>query len=385
MLKAMLVDDEALSIKRLRRLLAESGAVEVVEAFHNPLQAYEFAKSQPLDAIFLDISMPGVNGIQLSEMLHAVTGAELVFVTGHDEYAIQAYDRSALDYLIKPVTAERLARTLDRLRKISRPPMPAIPAAAFAEHEDTVEAHALTGHDLSVFVLNGLRMYTGRAPHLPLKLRSPKTEELFAYLVCKGTVSREEAAETLWPELGADKALHNLKTNLYYIRKSLQTTEARFCIEASRNDIVADRDRLYCDAHAFESLCKRISGGAEADDELIDQAAALYAGPLLKGRAYSWADEMSRGLEQAYIRLLETAARLRLEQGKPREALGCYSGILELDAVREDIHYQVISLYIDMGRTADAIRHYRNMELLLRTELGIGPDPRIVERMASIT
>ncbi len=92
-----------------------------VRHFFSPLEAYEYVKTNKIDIAFLDISMPEINGISLSSLLLDLDATiDVVFVTAHDNYAIQAFEVSALDYLMKPVTAQRLAKTLDKVRRNNR-------------------------------------------------------------------------------------------------------------------------------------------------------------------------------------------------------------------------------------------------------------------------
>ncbi|NOU67595.1 response regulator [Paenibacillus sp. LMG 31461] len=121
MLRAIIVDDEELSLKRMRKLVVDSGEVDDCHTFMNPLEAYEFVKENPVDIVFLDINMPGINGMRFSKLvvdLHA--SIYVIFVTGYDHYAVQAFEKDALDYLMKPVTVERLSKTWDKIRKIQK-------------------------------------------------------------------------------------------------------------------------------------------------------------------------------------------------------------------------------------------------------------------------
>src|SRR4051812_37338698 len=109
MLRAIIVDDEELSVRRLKRILSEYGEIDICHTFLNPLQAYEYVKVNTIDLAFLDISMPEMDGMQLSSLLRELNASiEVVFVTAYDEYAVQAFEMSAMDYLLKPVTAPRL-------------------------------------------------------------------------------------------------------------------------------------------------------------------------------------------------------------------------------------------------------------------------------------
>jgi two-component system, LytTR family, response regulator len=121
MLRAIIVDDEELSVKRLNKILSESGEIEICNTFLNPLEALEFVKANPIHIAFLDIFMPEINGMSLSSLLLDLDPAiDVVFVTAYDDYAVQAFDMSALDYLMKPVTAQRMSKTLDKIRKRHR-------------------------------------------------------------------------------------------------------------------------------------------------------------------------------------------------------------------------------------------------------------------------
>jgi two-component system LytT family response regulator len=121
MLRAIIVDDEELSVNRLKRILSESGEIDRCHTFLNPLEAYEFVKTNPIHIAFLDISMPEIDGMRLSSLLIGLDSSiDVVFVTAHDDYALQAFDMSALDYVMKPVTAQRVSRTLAKIRKNHR-------------------------------------------------------------------------------------------------------------------------------------------------------------------------------------------------------------------------------------------------------------------------
>jgi two-component system LytT family response regulator len=150
MLRAIIVDDEELSVKRLKKILSESGEIGICHTFLNPLEAHEFVKANPIHIAFLDIFMPEINGMRLSSLLLDLDASiDVVFVTGYDDYAVQAFDMSALDYLMKPVTAQRISKTLDKIKKRHRS----------AVVEPSME---ILRRDQDIF---------------PLKLRSPKTLE----------------------------------------------------------------------------------------------------------------------------------------------------------------------------------------------------------------
>jgi two-component system LytT family response regulator/two-component system response regulator AlgR len=132
-LKIALVDDEVLARDRLARMLRESGC-EVVGEFEGAKGLLAWMKDRPaVDALFLDIQMPGGTGMEL--LAEIQDPPPVVFVTAFSEHAIRAFEVAAVDYILKPVFEDRLEKTLARLRSGERPrPLeaakPAAPAAA---------------------------------------------------------------------------------------------------------------------------------------------------------------------------------------------------------------------------------------------------------------
>lgn len=125
-MRILIVDDEELARLRLRRLLEELSAqmpVEVVGEAAQAAAALEWLDREPCDVVLLDIHMPGLDGLELAARLRARQDAPaLIFVTAHAEHALTAFELEALDYLTKPVRAERLRQALLRVAQRSQPP-----------------------------------------------------------------------------------------------------------------------------------------------------------------------------------------------------------------------------------------------------------------------
>jgi len=125
--RVLIVDDEPAARAKLRRLLAaEPDVAELLEAVDAPSAlALLPALAAPPDLALLDIEMPGGNGVQLAAALRAAGVRCIVFSTAHAEHALQAFELAALDYLLKPYTAERLSAALARVReRLARPAAP---------------------------------------------------------------------------------------------------------------------------------------------------------------------------------------------------------------------------------------------------------------------
>ena len=121
MMRALIVDDELHPREELALLLAQTGEFELVGQAENGVEALAAIRRERPEVVFLDVRMPGVSGFDLLSMIEDEVMPQVVFVTAHDEFAIRAFDEDAVDYLLKPVSAERLARTVERLKQRSTP------------------------------------------------------------------------------------------------------------------------------------------------------------------------------------------------------------------------------------------------------------------------
>ena len=115
-LKTLLIDDEPLAIDRMILLCEPLAEIVVMGAANNGVMALSLIESLKPDLILLDISMPELDGLEMVKRLYRANGhvPAIIFVTAHDNFAVQAFDTPAVDYLLKPVSKERLTRAIER-------------------------------------------------------------------------------------------------------------------------------------------------------------------------------------------------------------------------------------------------------------------------------
>ncbi len=119
-LTALIVDDEQLARDELAFLLKSFPALEVVGAAGDGLEALQLIEQKRPDIVFMDVQMPGLNGLEVVREL-AGAGGEMphfIFATAYDQYAVQAFEVNAVDYLLKPIEKERLAVSIERAHKL---------------------------------------------------------------------------------------------------------------------------------------------------------------------------------------------------------------------------------------------------------------------------
>ncbi|HJU83549.1 MAG TPA: response regulator [Holophagaceae bacterium] len=127
-LRVALADDEPLARARLARLLRQEGCEVLAELPDGPSVLAWMKEAPPLDALFLDIQMPGANGLEV--MAELPPSLPVIFVTAFSEHAVRAFEAAAVDYVLKPVAADRLTRSLARLRERAGAPKPVEPSGA---------------------------------------------------------------------------------------------------------------------------------------------------------------------------------------------------------------------------------------------------------------
>lgn len=121
MLKTVLIDDEPLAVGRLRRLLQKYDEFDIIGEAGNGQAGLELIEALRPDLIFLDIEMPVLSGFEMLAQLKEMP--LVVFATAFDQYAIKAFEENSVDYLLKPIEADRLDKTVEKIRKFQSKPV----------------------------------------------------------------------------------------------------------------------------------------------------------------------------------------------------------------------------------------------------------------------
>jgi len=183
MLNAIVIDDEQYAREELIELLHETKQIQVIQQAENAIEGLQLINKFKPDIIFLDIQMPQITGIEMLSMLNTETMPKVVFSTAYDQYAVQAFEEHAFDYLLKPIDPARLQKTVERLVKSTQQPNYNAIIHSQLEHVPCI------GHNRILIIatqdiefahsgLSGVYINTGRqeaASQLTLKLLEEKT------------------------------------------------------------------------------------------------------------------------------------------------------------------------------------------------------------------
>ena len=255
-MRILLVDDEKLQLIRLQKAVEEAVGEDCeILSFSNPSQAMAAVEEQTIDLAFLDIEMPGMNGIQLAKELKQINPKiNTVFVTAYEQYALDAYRIHASGYVTKPVNKEKISAELANLRN----PIP-LPS----------------GKKLQIKCFGNFEVFHDGEP---VTFSYTKSKELFAYLVDREGASSTlgELNAVLWEE-DHPSYLRNLIAD---IQSTLKSVGAEDVFLKRRNACSIDTDLVSCDAYEYKR------GNPDAIRAYRGEYMSQYTWPLFDANEY---------------------------------------------------------------------------------------------------
>lgn len=234
------VDDERIMLKELTIELGQVFPNADIQGFQDPMEAEQWAsdltqEGKSLDYAFLDIKMRGMSGIELARRLKKLhPGTVLIFCTAYTEYAFDAVGMYAKGYLMKPISAENIVRTLDEMVYDWRKSLDVQNQSFWIK----------TFGNFEVFV-------DGK----PLVFEREKAKEMLAFLVDRAgaTVTTEQLAVVLWEDRPYDKTLKNyVSTVLGSLRRTLHKVGKEDILIKTRNHLSLNPEKIKCDAYDYE-------------------------------------------------------------------------------------------------------------------------------------
>ncbi len=365
MIKAVLIDDERPALRGLEHLLKNYDEIEISGMYTNPLEAIDKIPGINPGIVFLDINMPQLQGIDAaSSILDLCPDIDIIFVTAYDQYAIEAFEIHALDYVLKPVSGERFEKTIHRVMKKNG-----------IEQKGSEERLAIKCFG---------RFQIGWFQQEPIKWRTEKTKELFAFLLYHQgqEVSKDEILDKLWPEVEIEKAVHQLHNGIYYIRKTLE----QYGIDRSLINISGSYSMklgiVSLDAVLFDECCTRIKN--DSDIRELEAAEALYTGEYFEGSDWPWADLERERLSRQYGGVIVSLSQAYIEKKQFNRADELLLKGFNRNFYDESITELLMRLYKKTGDKAKAAKHFLEYTRILKEELGIKPQENIQKIYISI-
>ncbi len=228
-MKVILVDDEKLQLIRLLNAVNKVLPDSEVLTYTNPVLAWKENENNLINIAFLDIEMPGINGIQLAKKFKSVNPKiNIIFVTAYDNYALDAYKLHASGYVTKPVNEKKLKEEIEGLRfDVALKPTKKLQVKCFGNFE--------------VF-------YDG----VPLKFARSKSKELFAYLIDRegAAINVNELNAILWEDDDHKSYFRNLVADIISTLKSVGLEDVFI---KRHNECFIDISKIDCDAYEYKN------------------------------------------------------------------------------------------------------------------------------------
>ncbi len=281
MIRVIIVDDETYSLKWLETLLRQIPEFEIAGMFTNPLEALERIPVIEADALLVDIEMPLMNGVELAAKVKG-TGLQTVFVTGHAQFAVDAYRLEVSDYLMKPITKEMLEGLLKRLKRLK-------PIFTSSYIEEKASQPSISNSLMKITCFGVFQTETGSGEMVKWPTR--KTEELFAYLLTKrnSVVNRWVLADLLWPEQIGQRSMHNLYNAIYRLRKTAEQYALPLTIELINDGYkLSLGPNVYCDVCMFLDTLDNV----HTLKERMAHVQTIHRGSLFDDKDYAWAADI---------------------------------------------------------------------------------------------
>ncbi|WP_281888591.1 response regulator [Paenibacillus sp. YYML68] len=363
-MRVMLVDDEPLALRYLSEELRRFEGIEITGTYRNPRLALESLTRDKPDAVFLDIEMPELSGIELAELITQTDAqVHLVFVTVYDEFAVKAFELNALDYLLKPIQAERLSKTLKRLfDSVNDPSQP-----------QTDRALA------RIYCFRSLQFERSGQERVSLRWKTLKAQELFCLLLKhRGKpVRKEMLVEQIWPDMEWKKGITQLYTAIYQIRRLLQTE--RFEIEIASYDggYRMDVQHVRIDTEEWELQLKSAPPLNEHTLAQHLQLLEQYEGDYLAEYEYGWAQTERRRLREMWLSHAKLIAQYYVSSERLSDAAAHYLRLQSVGPTEESFYHELMLIYDRMGDRRSVEKQYELLGSMLHKELDAEPDEAV--------
>ncbi len=375
-MKVILVDDEPVMHLILHKMLDKLPGVQVAGAFTDALSAASFlSENADIGLAFVDISMKGENGLEFAaKMEGSGSPMQVVFVTSHKDFALEAYELSVLDYLVKPVSQERLQRTVNRAlanRQVFL--SPSLQAPVSSEDSRRVVITALG--DVTVSNEAGRVKWTSR-----------KCTELFAYLLLyRGRrIPRSRLIADIFGGMEQAGAENYLNTTVYQLRKSLEPLGMREVVRSENDGYALELKDAVIDYVEFEKQAEKLQSIEAGDVERAMQIERLYTGDLFGDKSYVWATHETECYARLYASFSQKLAVALISLQDPNAASKLLLKLNERNPLDESAVSLLMTIRAQTGDKKGLTALYTDYVQLLSSELDIRPSEELIQLYDSL-
>ena len=305
-MKVLIVEDELDTLNEIEDFIRFYDETIEIESCSNPLLALKASQSQTFDVALLDIQMPEMSGLELADCLSAITpGINFIFITAFNNYATEAFELNAADYILKPIRQERFNKALDKIKK-----------------ELVEKENAVFNSSSEIYIQAFGKMVVTSGDSI-LKWKRQKSSEIFAYLLHQqgAPVHKEKLCEMIWPEYDPQKALTYLQTIMYQLRKNIAEIGDSITIEYADHCYRLNLIGVRYDVDLFLEAYDRAYRNAQPSLESLVKVEQIYCGAYFEEEGWIWSMGRQQSLAQKYQKVLESIIKLEMINENKESAL----------------------------------------------------------------
>lgn len=375
MIKTIIIDDEILAINLMEVLLAEFEQVKVEAFFTDTEKALAYLEENKIDLVLLDIEMPGTDGLEVAQLiLNLNIHIQIVFATAYAQYALEAFELNALDYLLKPISKDRLAKTIGRVQ--SR-----IDSETSARKNVSPEVMQVP----RIISFGEFNLYKGNRQEDKVNFRTSKSKELLAFLNenINQPIHKGKVLESLFGEENFEKANAGLHTSTYYLRKILGLFGCDKALEYKNGSFLFKDGFISSDALDFKNIIinnnKNSRDTRESDYEMYENLLAIYKGKYLDGQDFMWSTDYGIWYEEVFINAIAALVKYYYDKSEYDSCVKSAKRLIEEDPYNEEAYSFLIKSFLGKKEKAKAINAFEKLSITLEKELGIKPSSEMNE------
>lgn len=275
MINVVLIDDEKLAVENLKYHLRQHQDLNIVGGFTTVEPFWECLRNNEIHLIFMDIEMPEVNGLELAaQVFQKYPQVEIVFATAYNQYAVQAFEINAIDYILKPLSSTRIKQTIEKVKEKIK----------IVPKEKKVYIRTFGGFD--IFIDDKL-----------IPFRYAKAKEVLAYLINKmgKSVGWMTIADDVWPDIYDDKKLmNNFHVASFSLRNFLNEHGIGEIYDYSRNLYRIDPTKFQCDLFDLHDVYTDF----KKTNIIKIHPQVFRTGEYLENLPFLWAIDMAEKVEE---------------------------------------------------------------------------------------
>lgn len=364
-MKVIFVDDQKSMLLVLEKMVSKISEIEIAGTFQSSCEAYNFLKENKVDIAFVDVKMPEENGLDFArKIMTEFEHVNLVFITSFKRYALEAFDVNAIDYIVKPVSKERVEFAINKIMK---------------KRMGTPVKNSGSMTKISVFCLGGLDVIGLGGKKVAIT--SSKSRELFAFLLINygRFVSKWSVIENVFGEMHPRNAEIYLNTAIYRLRKTLEFHGMKDSVISANESYQIDTQSMYIDFTDFES---RVNALAHIDEFNIEEAKAaekLFGGQLLEDKGYSWSFAEQERITEIYWEFANKLINYFIKQNDLASSLVILKKMERFRELDGGVQCLLMKIYAKKRDRMSLINQYSKYVKLLKEELGIHPEKYITD------